>query len=353
MLDLKYLFAATPRPALGIDIGSTKISLVELTQVNRHRLRLERYAAAALPHGAVRDGQIEQISVVADVLRRVWRSSGARATSVTLGMPPSLVVTRTIRLPAGLSDAELEIELAAEVSQYIPFALEDASFDFEVLGAGSGAAEIEVMLAACHRNHIEDRIAVAEAAGLMVHVIELESCAARAALARATSQHSAPTPVIALCHFGAERMHLTVSQGTLLLYECDHAFGGNELTADLMRSDSLLFDAAETSKKSNLWLAPEQRTLLAAFLERAALAVCHALQLFYTAMQHQRVDQLLFAGGGAALPGLLDVFRRHSPLASAVLSSFAGMALAPSLRTLPADAPAYLVACGLALRRFA
>jgi type IV pilus assembly protein PilM len=62
----------------------------------------------------------------------------------------------------------------------------------------------------------------------------------------------------------------------------------------------------------------------------------------------------LDAHGCALIPGLLDLVASRTKISSAVVSPFKGMTLAPSVREsqLRTDAPAYLVACGLALRRF-
>ena len=50
------------------------------------------------------------------------------------------------------------------------------------------------------------------------------------------------------------------------------------------------------------------------------------------------------------MPGLLDIVAGRTQISSAVVSPFKGMQLAPSVREsqLRTEAPAYLVACGLA-----
>jgi type IV pilus assembly protein PilM len=97
-----------------------------------------------------------------------------------------------------------------------------------------------------------------------------------------------------------------------------------------------------------------QQELLGPFLENAALEVTRAIQFFYTSTPYTRIDQLFLAGGCALIPGLLDIVASRTKISSAVVSPFKGMSLGPAVREqqLRAEAPAYLVACGLALRRF-
>ncbi len=173
---------------LGLDISTSGVRLVELADAGKGELRLERYAFEPLPRGAVVDGNIENIDQVAEAVRRVWKKSGTRAKLVALGMPPASVITKKIILPAGLSEDQLEVQVESEASQYIPFALDEVSLDFDVIGPAANSPEdMEVMLAAARKEKVEDRVAIAEAAGLTADVMDIESYAARAALERVTA----------------------------------------------------------------------------------------------------------------------------------------------------------------------
>ncbi|MFD2273872.1 pilus assembly protein PilM [Undibacterium arcticum] len=58
---------------VGLDISTSGVRLVELSEVSKTELRLERYASEPLPRGAVVDGNIENIEQVAEAVRRVWK----------------------------------------------------------------------------------------------------------------------------------------------------------------------------------------------------------------------------------------------------------------------------------------
>ena len=357
MIDFKMLLGQGSPPLMGLDISTSSVRVVELAQGAKGELRLERYAAEPLPRGAVVDGNIENMDQVVEVVRRVWKKSGSRARLAALGMPPASVITKKIILPAGLSEDQLEVQVESEASQYIPFALDEVSLDFDVIGAAANSPEdIEVMLAASRREKVEDRVAIAEASGLKATVMDIESYAARAALDRITAQLPAAGAgqVVALFQIGAQVTHISVMLDGATVYEREQPFGGNSLTQDIVRAYGMAFDEAEARKKSGELpdnYAPE---LLTPFLESAAMEVTRAIQFFYTSTPYTRVDQLFLAGGCAAIPGLLELVAGRTRIASAVISPFLGMQLGASVREaqLRADAPAYLVACGLALRRF-
>jgi type IV pilus assembly protein PilM len=339
-----------------VDISTSSVRLVELAMDGKD-LRLERYASEPLPRGAVADGNVENLEQVVEAVRRVLKKSGTRARHVALGMPPAAVITKKIVLPAGLSEEQLEVQVESEASQYIPFALDEVSLDFDVIGpVANSTDDVEVMLAAARREKVEDRVAVAEASGLKASVMDIESYAARAALDRVVAQmpEGGAEQVIALFQVGAQVTHISVMIDGATVYEREQPFGGNSLTQDIVRAYGLSFEEAEARKKSGDLPENYALDLLQPFLESAALEVTRAIQFFFTSTPYTKIDQIYLAGGCAVLPGLLDIIASRTRISSAVISPFKGMQLGSGVREsqLRADAPAYLVACGLALRRF-
>jgi type IV pilus assembly protein PilM len=113
-------------------------------------------------------------------------------------------------------------------------------------------------------------------------------------------------------------------------------------------------EEAEAKKRSGDLPEGYETELLEPFLESAALEVTRAIQFFFTSTPYTRVDQIFLAGGCAVIPGLVDIVASRTRVSTLVVSPFKGMQLGSSIREkqLRADAPAYLVACGLAMRRF-
>ena len=357
MISLGSLFGQSNPPLAGLDISTSGVRLVELADAGKGALRLERVASEPLPRGAVVDGNIENMEAVSEAVRRVWKKSGTKAKHVALGMPPAAVITKKIILPAGLAEDQLEVQVESEASQYIPFALDEVSLDFDVIGPAANSPEdMEVMLAAARREKVEDRVAIAEGAGLTATVMDIESYAARACAQRVIEQlpDGGKDQIVALFQMGAQSTHISVLQNGETIYEREQPFGGTQLTQDVVRAFGLSFEEAEARKKAGDLPENYRTEVLGPFLENAALEVTRAIQFFYTSTPYTRVDQILLAGGSALTPGLLEIVASRTRISSAVISPFMGMQLAPTVREqqLRNEAPGYLVACGLALRRF-
>ena len=356
MVNLGSLFGQSSPPLIGLDVSTSSVRLVELSQLGKGELRLERYASEPLPRGAVVDGNIENLEQVSEAVRRVWKKSGTRIKLAALGMPPASVITKKIILPAGLSEDQLEVQVESEASQYIPFALDEVSLDFDVIGpAANSPDDIEVMLAASRKEKVEDRVALAEAAGLTAVVMDIESYAARTALDRVTAMmpQAGVGQIVALFQVGAQVTHISVMLDGDTIYEREQPFGGNQLTQDIVRAYGLSFEEAESRKRAGDLPENYRAELLTPFLEAATLEVTRAIQFFYTSTPYTRIDQLFLAGGCALMPGLLDIVASRTRISSAVVSPFKGMQLGSGVREsqLRTEAPAYLVACGLAMRK--
>lgn len=172
---------------LGVDIADDAVRVVELRR-RRDKLSCRHYGAAALAPGVILEGNVEDMVGVADALRQARRDSGSACTRVALAMPATSLITHAIRLPAGLPEEQLEILVELEAAQYMPFALEDASLDFFILGpapplAGTAGKEIDVLLVAARRASVQRRLDAVMAAGLTAVVMDSEALAMQAALA--------------------------------------------------------------------------------------------------------------------------------------------------------------------------
>ena len=128
-----FLEAKSP-PLIGVDISSSSVKMVELAEAGKDLYRVERYAIELLPKDAVVDGNIVNLEVVGETLKRAWKRMGTRIKNVALALPSAAVITKKIVVQAGLRDQELEFQVEAEANQYIPFALDEVNLDFQIIG---------------------------------------------------------------------------------------------------------------------------------------------------------------------------------------------------------------------------
>ncbi len=356
-IPLDFLQTSTP-PMIGVDISASSIKILELSEApKKGGYIVERYAIEALPSDAVSDGNINNLDAVSEALRRGWKRMGTRIKNVSLALPAAAVISKKIMLPAGLREDDLEYQVESEANQYIPFALEEVNLDFQVIGPSpTNPEEIEVLLAASRKANVEDRVAAAQSAGLKAVVIDVEPYAAEAAFAQIRAQlpGGATDQCVAVVDIGANVMNVNVLRNGQSVYMRDQQIGGAQLTQQIQSAFGLSAEEAETAKRNGGLPENYESDVLSPFRENVAMEVARALQFFFTSTQYNEVSYIVLGGGCAALAGLDEAVATRSQVNTLVANPFELMTLSSRIkpRQLQTDAPALMIACGLAMRRF-
>ena len=134
--DLKgkdVLFGKKSQPLLGLDITTSSVKLIELSQSGK-RYRVECYAAEPTPPSSVSEKAIVDAKAVGEAIRRAVKRAGARATDVAVALSGDAAITKVIQMPSNLSERDLEGQVEIQADQYIPFPMEEVSFDYEIVG---------------------------------------------------------------------------------------------------------------------------------------------------------------------------------------------------------------------------
>jgi len=357
LISLGSLFSRQPAPMLGLDVSTSGVKLVELGRNKAGNLVLEHCASVPLEHGWITDGNIDKFDEVADAIRRLVKKSGTKAKNVAMALPLSAVITKKIILPGGLSDQELELQVETEANQYIPFPLDEVSLDFCLIGpSATSAGDVEVLIAASRREKVQDIQGLAEAVGLKPVIVDVESYASRLALTRLIENlpNQGANSIVALFELGGMTTSMQVIRNNEVLYDRDQAFGGAQLTQLIVRQYGFSLEEAESKKRSGELPEDYEASVLRPFVESMVQEIARALQFFFTSTPHNKVDYVMLAGGSAALSGLTAAVTKQTTFACNLVNPFEGMEMgdAVSLKKMTREAPSYLTACGLALRRF-
>jgi len=351
------LFKPKAPPLFGLDISSSSVKVLEIEEAGKDVYRVERYAIEPLARDAVVDGNINNLEAAADAVKRAHKRLGTRIKYVAMAVPTGAVITKKITVNGALREDELEVQVEGEANQYIPFALEEVNLDFQAIGPSpTNPEEQEVMIAATRKERVDDRVAVANLAGLKPLVMDVESFAQMSALSLVV--HGLPGGAkdqnVAIVDVGANVMQVTVLRNDQSIYTREQAFGGNQLTQEIVTRYGMSPEEAENAKRSGGLPDDFEAEVLKPFMQNLSGEVQRALQFFFTSTQYHNVDHILLAGGSAVIPGLDEVVHAQTQVATSVANPFALMQTSNRvpLKRLMVDAPSLIVACGLAMRRF-
>ncbi|MHC2146144.1 type IV pilus biogenesis protein PilM [Pseudomonas sp. 210_17 TE3656] len=167
---------------LGIEITPPFIRLVRLRR-HRGRYSVQAWALEPLPATAMHNGWIADPEQVGAALLQAVRRSAGSVRRAAVALPAGLVIEKLLSMPADLDDEAIIERLPADAGQFVPFALEDAAVDFQVMGPDPDASQHQrVVVAACHLALLDVLQASLETAGVRACVVEPDSHALQRAL---------------------------------------------------------------------------------------------------------------------------------------------------------------------------
>ena len=351
------LFGPKYRPLLGLDITTSSVKLIELT-LGGGQYRVESYAAEPTPHNAINEKAIVDAEAVGEAIRRAVKRSGARSKDAAIAISGDAAITKVIQMPRTLGENELEGQVELQADQYIPFPMEEVSYDFQVIGPSEKDPDmLDVLLVATRTENVEQRQAAVQAAGLTAKIVDVEAFALENACKLLTHQmpDGGLERTIAVIDFGASSTTFSVLKDLKVIYTRDFAFGGQQLTEEIMRTYGLSMEEAGRAKKEGGLPSNFQPEVLDPFIDDMTQQVSRSLQFYLASGSgREQPEKILVCGGCANIAGVDDVIasrvgipaERGDPLGQMKISSRA------KAQAVKKDATALLTACGLALRSF-
>lgn len=338
---------------LGIDISSASVKILQLTPTG-NSYRLENYVIRGLPPNAVVEKNISDIDAVGECISAAISILKPTVKDAAVAVAGSAVITKTIEMNAALSDSEMENQIVVEADQYIPYPLDEVSIDFERQKLSERNPDlVEVLLAACRRENVDSRVTALEMAGLEAKVVDIEAYSIERAFALLAEQIGFEEDhTVAIVDIGALTTTLNVVLKGKTIYTREQIFGGNSLSEEVQRRFGLTAAEAEAGIKRGGLPDEYEQEILGPFKETVAQQVSQTLQFFFSSSHYNEVDHILLAGGIAAIDGLAKLCQEMLSTPVTVANPFAGMTLGSKVnkQMLDNDAPALLLACGLAMR---
>ncbi len=353
-MKFDFFNESTP-PLIGVDISTSAVKMVELSTSGRGAYRLEAYSIAAIPKDAITDGNVVGLEQVSDAVKLAWKLLGSREKRAALALPSAAVITKKVLMTADMREMDMEAQVEAEANQYIPFPLEEVNIDFQIIGpAPNNVDEVEVLIAAARKEKIEDRVAAAEDAGLKVTVMDVDTYATEAAYSLVANQlpNAGKEQTVMIVDIGAVMMHINVLHNNNSVYVREQAFGGAQLTQEIQRRFGLSVEEAEIAKRKGGLPDSYESEVLQPFMQSLSTEVARALQFFTSSTQYNRVDHIVLAGGCAAIPNVDVMVQDRTQVNTIVANPFQAMSIGTKVKQqqVNIDAPALIIACGLAMR---
>src|SRR5437588_9884605 len=170
---------AKSKLALGLDIGSSSVKLVQLKEAGKRGYTLDAFGVAPLPPEAIVDGALMNSTAIVEGIRQLVSQFKLKNREVAIGVSGHSVIIKKISMPRMTRD-ELEESIQWEAEQYIPFDVKDVNIDVQILtppDVDTGTGQMDVLLVAAKKDMINDYTSVVSEAGLSPVVVDVDAFA--------------------------------------------------------------------------------------------------------------------------------------------------------------------------------
>lgn len=377
---LNRIFGKNEKRAVGIDIGSSAIKLVELYSDSGH-IHLETYGSVALgPYADMEVGRATSLSneKIQDALTKIIEESGCGTKEAAITIPFNTSLVSVIRLPK-ISESRLEQIIPNEARKYIPATLEEVMLDWSVMDAQTDipvdneeiedkktetkkeeekeeltkdkknkkVEEIDVLLAAIHKDSIERYRSIAEGVSLNVSLFEIEVFSTLRAVS--PIQGNAPVAVIDI---GATSSKIYIIEGGIMRSSHTVNRGSQDITLSVAKTMDISGEEAEMVKRaigaggSYIHLQEAVQNVL----NRLFSETLRFIETYEKKGGHN-LEKVIISGGGSTMKGIKKVAESELSREVQIAKPFDRVKSLPFMKeTLARVGPEYTSALGAALR---
>jgi type IV pilus assembly protein PilM len=336
--------------ALGIDVGSHSIKLIEIGKDNASQV-LVNAATILTPPKVIGSSTQVDIETVSTAIRKLVKDTGTKSKSVHVALPESQVFTRVIEVPQ-LSKQELSSAIKWEAEQYIPLPLDQVTMDFSILreSKDTGTNMMQVLLVAAPKILLDKYINYIEGAGLGVVSIETEIISASRAIARSVS--TVKTAMVV--SLGAQTTDLAILRGGIIAFTRSISAGGEALSRALVQGLGFHQNQAEEFKKTygldRRHLEGKIVEAVRPIMDTIISEMKRAMAFYQEKYNGDKVDVISLSGGTARLPGMVVFMAEQTGIETQIANPWVGVKKDARFAALENEGPIFSVAVGLALK---
>ena len=357
--------SSSTKSALGIDIGSSAIKVVQLKKKEGKAI-LETYGALSLgPYGKQDVGTVTNLQAddISKALIDVMKESNVTINSGVIAIPSSSSLIFTLSLPTNVTEDQLPSIIPNEARKFIPVPISEVSLDWfmipqetefdndtnqEVANQPKLPPKVEVLVVAIHNDILTRYQDILTKTQLHSDSFEMEIFSnIRSSLGHELS------PIL-LMDFGASKTKLSIVEaGIIRIFHVVNR-GSQDITKNIASSLSLTFPEAEKLKRT-VGLNTAKNADVASIIRLSTdyiFSDTNSVVLAYEKKYNRSISKVVLIGGGSLLEGLLPLaianFHTEVVYGNPFSKTEAPAFLEPVLQT---SGPEFAVAVGLALRQ--
>lgn len=347
---LNWLKRSASKNLLGLDFGSDTIKILEISATENNK-KIENYAIAPLPTGAIVASEIKNSQAVIHTLKEIAEDTNFTTKKVAIAIPRASVVIKNTTIDSRLSEDEIESRAWIEANNQFPELIGGIYLDYQLLGSVSGRADkTEMMLIACRKEQIDPYLSVLSESNFEAKVIDVNTYALERSFFLLKKHNVALEPK-ALLNFDLTLSTLIVTQKEDLIYSRDHSYDAHRFMTQVtkyLKEDTQF--AMSLESQANPTIPSAYQDILK---ENLISHLRHIMHFFHASRPNVNLQTLVLSGECVQIPHLTEFIKQELNINTEIANPLAKMSLASSLDeiNLQKQAPSLMLACGLALNQ--
>ena len=299
------MFFSRNKSKLGIDIGTSSIKIAQLKKEDK-KYFLETYGIVNVSSQSFSKVDHDVIVKTGEILKILLQKSGVTTKRAVASLPNNIVFISVIEMPQ-LSAKELQSAVEWEAKRYVPMPLEEVTLSWSVIKNGNPESKLKVLITAVPTTVIDNYLKMFKQAGLEPEALEIE------ALALIRSLVGMRQDGFLIIDIGARNTSLNLVDKGFLQVSRNLSLGGENITSNIATSLHVSSARAEEFKK-DMGLSGQDGQIpqtIKPILD-AIKNETEALLSIYES-KGGVVQEIIFAGSGSKLPGILPYFSTIGP----------------------------------------
>jgi type IV pilus assembly protein PilM len=297
-----------PKIITGVDIGLSAVKVAELDESSAGQFKLVKFASVALPEGALIEDEIQKEEEIAEVLKEALEKAGTSSEVACLGLSGPNTVARRLQLAGGTYE-EVEDQVTWEAEQYLPFALEESSLAFHIVGENEGGG-VDVIVAATKNDTMNAFKTVVETASLRVKIVDLGVLALTNVFELIMGDKlEDPGQSWLIIDLGAQKTEFIIYKNNMIVFTKEMNIGGVMITEEIQRQMGVNYFEAEDLKingDENGNLPEEILEIIDDVVEAFFSEIKKTIDFYVSSTSDESLASCMITGGGALIPGLME-----------------------------------------------
>jgi type IV pilus assembly protein PilM len=325
---------ARRKNALGLDIGSSSVKLVQLKE-SKKGIQLATFAMAPLPSEAIVDGALMNATAVVETIQSMLAAQKLKNKEVAVSISGHSVIIKKISLPA-MTQEELDDSIKWEAEQYIPFDVNDVYLDYQILQSRPEQGQMDVLLVAAKKEIVDEYSAIVKEAGLDPVVVDVDCFTIQNAFE--INYGYPPGEAIVLLDVGASTININVISNGITTFTRDISMGGNQFTEEIQKQLNVSYDEAEAYKlggergvDADSVVPQEVERVMQAVSEQMASEIHRSLDFYLATSSEGRMSKVYLSGGTAKVPSLARTIEDRVGVAVELIDPFKNIQIDPKI----------------------